>query len=168
MKKIFIYILLFVICLVGCDANMTSLPSQMPEDFSFSLTFGFDGFYDSKTGVLKNGYNYDLNCECQTTLFLCESQLREIYELFFSCYFDKYDEKVIVSEDLMDPSYDIKITCVAGGKTTNVTIYGASSITLDEWTNSGKLGKSYYTIVNEYIKSSEEYKSLPPNQKIYE
>ena len=80
MKKILVSILLFVfsLCLVGCDTNMTSLPQEMPEDFSFTLTFGFDGYYDSKTGALKNGYNHDLGCECVTTLQFSKDELKEI------------------------------------------------------------------------------------------
>lgn len=70
MKKIVfnIVLLICVFCLVSCDTNMTSLQHEMPEDFSFTLTFGFDGYYDSKTDILKNGYNYDFDCECKTTL----------------------------------------------------------------------------------------------------
>lgn len=170
MKKLILKILL-IICafyLVSCDTNKTSLPHEMPEDFSFSLTFGFDGYYDSKTCILKDGYNYDLDCECKTTLIFDEDELKEIYSIFLEGSIDRWEEELIVSEELVFPSYVIKISFTADGKTENIKIYGASFIELAEWDNSVRLGKAYYKIVNEYIKSSEEYKSLPPNQNMYD
>jgi len=170
MKKLLLKILLAicVFCLVGCDANMTSLPQEVPEDFSFALTFGFDGYYNSKTGILKNGYNYDLDCECKTTLIFNEEELKEIYSIFLQGTIDRWKEELTVSEELVVPSYVIEISFTAEGKTKNIKIYGASFIELDEWKNSVRLGKAYYKIVNEYIKNSEEYKTLPSNQNMYD
>lgn len=170
MKKILVsmLLLLFSLYLAGCDTNMTSLPKQMPEDFSFILTFDFDGYYNSKTGVLKNGYNYDLDCECKTTLLFTEQELKEIYEIFLEGLIDRWDEKITVSDNLVVPSYVIDISFTANGETINLSIYGASFISLDEWENSVRIGKAYYRIVDEYIKASEEYKSLPKNQNLYD
>lgn len=170
MKKIVfnIVLLICVFCLVSCDTNMTSLPHEMPEDFSFTLTFDFDGCYDSKTGILKNGYNYDLDCECKTTLIFDEEELKEIYSIFLEGSIDRWEEELTVNEQLVEPSYVIEITFTADGETINIKIYGASFIGIDKWNSSVRLGKAYYKIVNEYIKNSEEYKSLPPNQNMYE
>ena len=168
MKKFLICLFIVIFCLVGCDTNMTSLPHEMPEDFSFTLTFGFDGYYDSKTGILKNGYNYDLNSECQTTLLFDEKELEEIYQIFLEGSIDRWPEELTVSDNLFEPSYDIQISFTADGKTENIKIYGASFLSLDEWKTGVRLGKCYFKIVDEYIKSSEEYKSLPPNQQLYE
>lgn len=170
MKKILVYIFLLVLCLclVGCDTNKTSLPQEMPEDFSFTLTFGFDGYYDSKTGVLKNGYNHDLDCECVTTLQFSKDELKEIYGIFLDGTIDRCNEKLTVSDDLVIPSYIIEISFTANNETIKVNIYGASSISLDEWKNSVRLGRAYYRIVDEYIKTSEEFKSLPENQLLYD
>lgn len=168
MKKLLLCtLLLFTLCLSACDAYMTSLPHEMPEDFSFSLTFDFDGYYDSKLGVLKNGYNYDLDCECKTTLFFTKEELKEIYAIFLEGSIDKWEEELTVNK-LIPPSYIIEITFTANGQTEKVKIYGASHIGLDEWKNSVRLGKAYYKIVDEYIKNSEEYKALPPNQNLYD
>ena len=170
MKKILVSILLFVfsLCLVGCDTNMTSLPQEMPEDFSFTLTFGFDGYYDSKTGALKNGYNHDLGCECVTTLQFSKDELKEIYGIFLDGTIDRWNEKLTVSDNLVEPSYTIMISFTANNETIKVNIYGASFISLDEWENNVRLGRAYYRIVDEYIKTSEEFKSLPENQLLYD
>ena len=170
MKKILVgmFLLVFGLCLVGCDTNKTSLPQEMPEDFSFTLTFGFVGYYDSKTGVLKNGYNHDLDCECVTTLQFSKEELKEIYGIFLDGTIDRWNEKLTVSDDLVEPSYTIKISFTANNETIKVNIYGASFISLDEWDNSVRLGRAYYRIVDEYIKTSEEFKSLPENQMLYD
>ena len=170
MKKILVslFLLVFGLCLVGCDTNKTSLPQEMPEDFSFTLTFGFDGYYDSKTGVLKNGYNQDLDCECVTTLQFSKEELKEIYGIFLDGTIDRWNEKLTVSDNLVEPSYTIGISFTANKETIKVNIYGASFISLDEWENSVRLGRAYYRIVDEYIKTSEEFKSLPENQNLYD
>ena len=160
--------MLLALFLVGCDTNMTSLPQEMPTDFSFSLTFGFDGYYDSRSGVLQNGYNYDLDCSCETTLFFTEEELQEIYSIFLEGSIDRWPEEMRVSRDLRDPSYVIEIVFVANGTTEKIKIYGASSISLDEWNSGVRLGRAYYKIVNDYIKASQEYQSLPPNQNLYD
>ena len=146
---------------------MTSLPHKMPEDFSFSLTFDFDGYYDSKSGVLKNGYNYDLDRECETTLIFTEEELQEIYSIFLEGSIDRWEEELTVNKSI-PPSYVIEITFTANSQTKKVKIYGASHIGLDEWGTGVRLGKAYYRIVDEYIKNTEEYKSLPPNQNWYD
>lgn len=168
MKKLLVCVLLlFALCFAGCDTYMTSLPHKMPEDFSFSLTFDFDGYYDSKSGVLKNGYNYDLDRECETTLIFTEEELQEIYSIFLEGSIDRWEEELTVNKSI-PPSYVIEITFTANSQTEKVKIYGASHIGLDEWETGVRLGKAYYRIVDEYIKNTEEYKSLPPNQNWYD
>ena len=168
MKKLLVCVLLlFALCFAGCDTYMTSLPHKMPEDFSFSLTFDFDGYYDSKSGVLKNGYNYDLNRECETTLIFTEEELQEIYSICLEGSIDRWEEELTVNKSI-PPSYVIEITFTANSQTEKVKIYGASHIGLDEWETGVRLGKAYYRIVDEYIKNTEEYKSLPPNQNWYD
>ena len=110
MKKLLVCVLLlFALCFAGCDTYMTSLPHKMPEDFSFSLTFDFDGYYDSKSGVLKNGYNYDLDRECETTLIFTEEELQEIYSIFLEGSIDRWEEELTVNKSI-PPSYVIEIT----------------------------------------------------------
>ena len=64
--------------------------------------------------------------------------------------------KMTVSDELVVPSYTIGIFFIAEGNTITVDFYRVFSIPLDEWVDSVRLGKSYYKIVNEYIKSSDE------------
>ena len=170
MKKILVMIYLVIGCLTlaGCDSNRTSLPRKMPDNFAFSLTFSYSGSYDSKTGVLKNGYNFDLNCDCETILKFSEEEMKEIYEIFRESFIDRRQKELTVSDNLVKPSYDIKISIIAGTISKNITIHGATSITVDEWKNSKRLGEAYYKIVDDYIMASNEFKSLPENQVFYD
>ena len=169
MKKILVsmFLLVFGLCLVGCDTNMTSLPKEMPEDFSFTLTFSFDGYYDSKTGILKNGYNYDLDYECETTLLFSEEELKEIYDIFRTYGIDKFDSEIYLAEVMSCPDYNIVIIYNINGDENKIQIYNAS-IPIERWPHSSKLGKAYFKIVDEFIKTSDEFKSLPENQNVYE
>lgn len=170
MKKILVMIYLVIGCLTlaGCDSNRTSLPRKMPDNFAFSLTFSYSGSYDSKTGVLKNGYNFDLNCDCETILKFSEEEMKEIYEIFRESFIDRRQKELTVSDNLVKPSHDIKISIIAGTISKNITIHGATSITVDEWKNSKSLGEAYYKIVDDYIMASNEFKSLPENQVFYD
>lgn len=166
MKKVLVSILLLIVTFVlsGCETNVSSLYPEMPNDFFFTLTFGFDGYYDSKTGVLRNGYNYDLDCECKTKLFFDYKELEEIYHIFLDGSIYSWDDELTVTNSYTVPSYVIYISFTANGKSKNISIRGASFTSPDKWNNSARLGKAYYKIVDEYIKSSEEFKSLPKNQ----
>ena len=64
--------------------------------------------------------------------------------------------KMTVSDELVVPLYTIGISFIAEGNTITVDFYGVFSIPLDEWEDSVRLGKSYYKIINEDIKSSDE------------
>ena len=70
------FLSLFGLCLVGCDTNITSLSKEMLDDFVITLTFDFNGYYDLKTGVLKNGY-YKLDCKYEIILLFSEDELNE-------------------------------------------------------------------------------------------
>ena len=56
-----------------------------------------DGYYDSETKELKNGYNYDLNQECKTSLTLSNEELKEIYNKLRKLNFDTVPEDITVS-----------------------------------------------------------------------
>lgn len=43
-----------------CQECYSDVDVYMPEDFAFTIRFGFEGNYNSATGELKNGYNEDL------------------------------------------------------------------------------------------------------------
>lgn len=136
--------------------------------FAFTCTFGFDGYYNSETGELRNGYNYDLDVECKTTLFQKQEELLNIYRILLNGKLFDIKQDFSVSEDLIEPSYTIKISYKVNDVTINFKIYGASYISYNEWEVNSEFGYAYYKVLNDYILNSEEYKSLPVNQNKYE
>ena len=140
---------------------------EMPNDFAFSLTWGFDGKYNSQTGHLENGYNYKLGAKCETTLVLTHEELMDVYRLLYNANAFEIKEDFVVGNVLVEPYYDIEISYTINGETIDFTIDGevlARSYT--DWELYPEFGYAYYKIV-EFIKSTEEYKALPPNTNLY-
>ena len=141
---------------------------NLPQVFSFAITFGFDGYYNSSTGELRNGYNEELNVECKTTLHLTNEELYKIYGIFYLGSIINNTNNINVSEDLIEPSYTIKISYSINYEERNFNIYGASYIDIEEWQEGYNIGNAYYKVLKDYILCSEEYKNLPPNTNLYE
>ena len=163
-----VLILVFLLfALVGCVNS--KLPEQMPEDFSFSIYWGFDGEYDSSTKVLSNGFNYDLNIECKTELELSKEQLKEVYEIIKKAKIDTFDEVIKTKYEIARPSSDLKIIISYGNEKYTVTLLHSNlNDDMDKYLNGKQVGKAIKQIVENYIISSDEFKSLPENQLLYE
>lgn len=154
--------------LYTCDACGGTKTVEMPNGFAFSLTWGFDGAYDSKTGLLKNGYNYQLGVDCETTLILTREELMDIYRLLYNANAFDIKGDFTVSEILGHPSYRVKFSYSMNGETVSFIIDGETFVRdYTDWQVNQAFGYAYYQIVD-FIKSTEEYKALPPNTNIYE
>lgn len=141
---------------------------EVPVDFAFSLTWGFDGAYDSKTGLLKNGYNYQLGVDCETTLILTREELMNVYRLLYNANAFAIKEDFTVSKILGHPSYRVKFSYSVGCEVFKFTIDGESFVgDYSDWEVHQEFGYAYYQIVD-FIKSTEEYKALPPNTNAYD
>ena len=141
---------------------------EVPADFAFSLTWGFDGGYDSKTGLLKNGYNYQLGVDCETTLILTREELMNVYRLLYNANAFAIKEDFTVSKILGHPSYRVKFSYSVGCEVFKFTIDGESFVgDYSDWEVHQEFGYAYYQIVD-FIKSTEEYKALPPNTNAYD
>lgn len=140
---------------------------KMPEDFAFSITWSFDGKYDSQTGHLENGYNYTLDTKCETTLVLEREELMDIYRLLYNANFTEIKEDFVVGNVLVQPYYDIEISYTINGETVDFTIDGEVLVHFyTDWELHPEFGYAYYKIVD-FIKNTEEYKALPPNTNMY-
>ena len=126
----------------------TSLSETMPLDFSFKIKFGFDGYYNSSTNILENGYNHDLNESCKTILKLSKQQLNEIYLLLREAKIDKIPDYVYVNGTgwASDPSFSNVIECTVNGEVYKVEIDGVSDVSLDEWISYKLLGENFNKI----------------------
>lgn len=151
-------------CLI-CNATESV---ALPENFSFTLTYSFDLKYDSKTGHLKNGYNFDLDMPCQTTLIFDREELMNIYRILYNGNLTEIREDFDATDQLVVPSYTINISYTIGEETVEFEIYGASYVSYSEWLVYPEFCYAYKKVVKEFILDSEEYKSMPPNQMVYE
>lgn len=148
-----------------CGATETV---SLPEDFSFALSYGFDLYYDSKTGYLKNGYNVELNSINETTLVLTQDELMNIYRILYNGNLLNIRENFDATQDLWVPSYNIRFSYTINGETTEFVISKASYATYSQWEIHSEFCYAYQTVVKEFILDSEEYKSMPPNDNIYD
>lgn len=155
------------IILYTCKDCKATKAVPLPDDFSFTLTYKFDLSYDSATGHLKNGYNYDLDVRCETTLVLDHAELMDIYRILYNGNLFDIKEDFFATDKMVEPSYDIKISYTVNGETTAFTVHGASYTTYSEWQIWSEFGYAYEKVVNDYIISSEEYGAMPPNQNMY-
>lgn len=156
------------IILYTCSSCGATKSVDLPKDFSFSLTWSFDGRYDSATGYLANGYNYELGTKCEATLLLDHDELMNIYRIFYNGGLFEINDSFSVSDRVVMPSYNIKISYTVNGENIDLSIYEASYLSYSQWEIHSELGYAYYKVIEEFITSSEEYKSMPPNTNIYE
>ena len=169
MKKILCLLVLFSLLVLITGCARTNLPEEMPDSFAFSINWGFDGKYDSSTKVLSNGYNYDLDVKCKTELNLSKEQLQEIYEIVRNAKIDTYKEKIVTNKRVQSPTSELKITIYYGGEEHSVILLNSYlNDDMSLYLQGEKVGKAIKKIVEEYITSSDEYKSLPENQLTYE
>lgn len=156
------------IILYTCSICGETQTVPLPSDFSFTLTHGFDLFYDSATGHLKNGYNYDQDVKCETTLVLDHAELMDIYRILYNGNLFEIKEIFFATDQQMEPSYEIEISYTVNGETTTFEIWGASYTTYSDWQLWPEFGYAYEKVANDYIIGSEEYGAMPPNQNMYE
>ena len=155
------------IILYTCRACGATETVSLPSDFSFTLTHGFDLFYDSATGHLENGYNYELDVKCETTLVLDHAELMDIYRILYNGNLFEIKETFFATDQMVEPSYEIEISYTVNGERAAFEIWGASYTTYSDWQLWPEFGYAYEKVVNDYIIGSEEYGAMPPNQKMY-
>jgi hypothetical protein len=167
--KIMIF-LLIVLFISGCTVyRTTNLPEEMPEDFSFSVHWEFDGYYDSKTMELKKGYNYDLECECKTQLELTDAQLKEIYQIIRNAKVDSFSKEIKTKYDESIPSADLVITIQYGNINHTVKLLNSYlNDDMNEYLGGKEVGMAIKEIIENYIINTDEFKSLPENQLYYD
>jgi hypothetical protein len=168
MKRMTFLLVLFLLC--GCTVyRTTNLPEEMPADFSFSVHWGFSGNYDSKTQELKDGFNYDLDCECKTQLELTVAELEEIYQIIRNAKIDSYNKEIMTERFSHTPSADMVITFHCGDIDHSVTLFGAYlTDNMNEYLGGKEVGMAIKEIVQNYIINTEEFKSLPEDQQVFE
>lgn len=153
---------------VACKPKKNSiesdLPKEMPEDLSFIVQWNFDGKYDLKTGIIENGYNYDLDVECKTKLILTENEIKEIYKIIRDARIDKvYSKKEIETKNkIVTPAPELRITICYGDYEHKIILNNAiSTDNLETYVRCKEEAIAIRKIVNNYIVNKEAYINLP-------
>ncbi|MBQ8496802.1 MAG: hypothetical protein IJ489_05015 [Clostridia bacterium] len=172
-KSIAIFLLIcFLMGLGSCTKDETQEPVG---DFTFTLVWGCYGIssYDSATGKLVKTSHATHPEDYVTNFYLTEEQMAEIsallQELDLESYPDEYDPHL--TEDgqttRSDPSMDLILTLQWDGKTKTV----ACRETALHYTSRVKKGNGFLqtckTIID-MLTASEEWKSLPPYEFLYD
>lgn len=177
MKKLF-YLILVGAVLLACFCGCSESPQpkeeneeiQIPEDFSFALTWGVYGIssYDSKTGKLVKTTDATNPEDYVTYLELPNETLEEIYEMIrklkADSYPDEYDPDPYMSST---PSADLILTVRIGDSVKTITAKEVS-LSYDTWSIKGKRYIKTCRAISEILTSTEEWKALPDYEFYYD
>lgn len=166
--KIAIFVFFLMLCTIvfsGCTKKIDSSKVILPDDFTFSITWGVYGIssYDSETKTLVKTTDATHPEDYITTLELSEDVLKDIYikltkEIDIFSYSDKYNPFPYEST----PTQTIMISVKADGKSKTVT---CKNIAFGEPEDAiGGKGKRFIEKTDEItsiLMNTEEWKGLP-------
>jgi hypothetical protein len=141
----------------------TKMSEEMPDDFWIFIWVTPFIEYDSRTKILRDGYDISSRPN-KTELVLEEEQLKEIYKLLRDGKFDMYPDAAFVTDkDNLGGSISFSIN--ANGVVKSIYLDGTDEINVEDWICCKELGNTFYKIFDEYIKSSEAFKALQLTKK---
>lgn len=171
MKKLLLLLLATVIllpCFSGCAESM--LPKEVPEDFSFALTWGVYGIssYDSRTGKLVKTTDATNPKDYVTYVKLSDEVMELIYKklraLDVESYPDEYDPDPLMAST---PSADLILTVRRGDQ---VKTIAAKDVSLS-YTSPSVKGKRFIDTcldISDILTATEEWKALPDYEFYYD
>ena len=171
MKRIVAFILLTVMtfALTACNAseNISGI-SDVPEDFSFALTWNVYGIssFDSQTGKLiktKDATNPD---DYVTYYQLTDEERACIYDLIVKLNANSYPDVYDPSNGLSKPSMTLMLTVRMNGREKTIQ---ARNISLEHIADNemGQLFLDTCKDISELLMDTEEWKSLPEYEVLY-
>jgi hypothetical protein len=171
MKKLLSLLLATVIllsCFSGCAKSL--LPKEVPEDFSFALTWGVYGIssYDSRTGKLIKTKDATNPGDYVTYVKLSNEVMELIYKklraLDLDSYPDEYDPDPMMGSD---PSADLILTIRNGDRVKTVTAKDVS-LSYDALFPKGKRFIDTCLDISDILTATEEWKALPDYEFYYD
>lgn len=174
-KKVFAVLL---IGLVGITTGCSAKGTEVPEDYSFSLTWGVNGIssYDSSTGKLVKTSDATRPEEYVTTYKLTEEETEEIKELFndlnlkdYPEEYDPYNKPNAEKKLLTCPSQDIILIVNLGDKTVEINALDIALADAEAGYNKDarKFLKTVEKII-EILEATDEWKALPEYEFYYD
>ena len=149
------------------------LPNEMPEDFSFTISWGVFGksSYNSKTGILVKTTDATNPDDYITTYNLSNYEMKFIYNLLCELHMEAYPNEIDEKDFVMsDPycKYSLSVECDGFSKTITANQVGLSSI---EEAGKTKKAKKYLETIDEIVEiltGTDEWKALPDYEFLYD
>ena len=171
MKKLLFILLVCVLlldCLVGCAEK--PLPKEVPEDFSFALTWGVYGIssYDSRTGKLVKTKDATNPRDYVTYVNLSDEVMELVYKkiraLDVDSYPDEYDPDLMMASD---PSASLILTVRRGDYVKTIEAKDVS-LSFDALFPKGKRFINTCSDISDILTATEEWKALPDYEFYYD
>ena len=169
MKKT-IFILLFVLLIFTACSTKNEPVADIPNDFTFSLTWGCNGesFYDSNTGKLIKTTNATNPDEYITTLLLNEIQKESVRNILSNLDFTKYPAQYNPNDKIESlPSMTLILTLQYGDTKKSITCKNIA-ISYESSIKDGQLFLTACSSLIDVITNTDEWKSLPEYEFFYE
>lgn len=144
--------------LVNKNDYQTSLPVDMPSDFSIFIMGSNHFSFDSMSHQLTYGSTN------ATTLMLSQNDLKAIYHLLRDIQFDLYPHMICVSDDELN-GY-ISMSIYGTGVDSSCWVNGGDDLNVNFWQSHQELGIVINQIINDYIKNTDEFKQLEESGKV--
>ena len=142
----------------------------MPEDFSFSLTWGSYGIssYDSVSGKLVKTSDATHPENYITELILTGEEFDSIFEIISALDVDSYPDIYNPNPDVMqEPSVTLVLTVTNNGETKTISAVDIC----DDAAHADAKGKKFINAcreISQILTSSEEWQALPDYEFYYE
>ena len=170
MKK-FIAILLILASVLSFSAcRPSTLPEEMPEDFTFYVQWGVFGYqsYSSDTGNLVKDIDLAGTGKYNTTYHMPKDELEKAYSIIRKLGIENYPKEISRSElQGSDPYCTFTIKATINGETYSVTAKQASGFDAGRSINARRFLGAVKNLT-EIVTSSDEWKALPPVEAIYD
>ena len=169
MKKLLFILLVCVLlldCLVGCAEK--PLPKEVPEDFSFALTWGVYGIssYDSRTGKLVKTKDATNPRDYVTYVKLSDEVMELIYKKLRALDVESYPDEYYPTLG-SEPSAELILTVRRGDYIKTIEAKDVS-LSFDALFPKGKRFINTCSDISDILTSTEEWKSLPDYEFYYD
>lgn len=169
MKKLLFILLVCVLLLdflVGCAEK--PLPKEMPEDFSFALTWGVYGIssYDSRTGKLVKTTDATNPRDYVTYVNLSDEVMELVYKKIRALDVESYPDEYYPTLG-SEPSAELILTVRKGDNVKTIT---AKDVSLS-YTSPSVKGKRFIDTcldISDILTATEEWKALPDYEFYYD
>lgn len=169
MKKmlLFLFLAVLTLSLPGCGAS-----AEMPEDFSFRLTWGVYGVssYDSAAGRLVKTTDATHPEDYTAALQLTEDQLQQVWDAVSALDLDSYPDEYDPTPGIAaEPSETLILTVSYGAYEKTVSCQGVAGVSvLSKSAGEGRKFLAACKTIQELLTATDAWNALPDYEFYYD